>query len=176
MIIVKAFISVFLFLAVGCNFTASGENMDSSCRNKVQLKGELTDLQYKVVCENGTEPPFQNEYWDNHQEGIYLDVVSKKPLFASVHKFDSGTGWPSFYLPLDASEVEEIEDVSHGMRRVEVRGKTSNSHLGHVFPDGPKPSGMRYCINSASLKFIPKENLESEGLGKYLELFEQSPK
>ncbi len=136
------------------------------------LKEKLTPLQYQVTCECGTEPPFQNEFWDHKEPGIYVDVISGKPLFASVHKFDSGTGWPSFFEPLDAGEIVEVEDRSHGTVRVEVRSKTGDAHLGHVFPDGPKPTGLRYCINSASLRFVPVTDLEAEGLGEYRDLFD----
>lgn len=136
------------------------------------LRDKLNPMQYRVACECGTEPPFNNEYWDNKQEGIYVDIISGKPLFASVHKFDSGTGWPSFWQSVDASEVVEVTDTTHGMVRTEVRSKTGDAHLGHVFPDGPEPTGLRYCINSASLKFIPKEVMESMGFGMYLTLFE----
>ena len=120
-------------------------------------------MQYEVTQRSGTEPPFRNEYWDNQQDGIYVDIVSGKPLFSSKDKYDAGCGWPSFTKPIDESEVIEKDDYSHGMRRVEVRSNEADSHLGHVFPDGPGPEGIRYCINSAALKFIPKEDLEKEG-------------
>lgn len=140
-----------------------------------KLKSKLTEIQYHVTQEDGTEPPFQNEYWDLKKDGIYVDVVSKEPLFSSLDKFDSGTGWPSFTKPLDETFVLHVEDRSYGMTRVEVRSKSSDSHLGHVFDDGPKPTGRRYCMNSASLEFIPKEKLKERGLGQYLKLWEKNP-
>jgi len=140
--------------------------------DKTELKQRLTPLQYEVTQNNATEPPFQNEFWDHHGEGIYVDIVSGEPLFSSRDKYDSGCGWPSFTRPIRDYSIKEKLDLSHMMVRTEVRSKSSDSHLGHVFDDGPGPEGLRYCINSAALRFVPKEELEEQGYGEYKVLFE----
>jgi peptide-methionine (R)-S-oxide reductase len=135
----------------------------------------LSPEQYEVTQHSGTERPFKNAYWNNKEQGLYVDVVSGEPLFTSMDKFDSGCGWPSFTKPVEAENVVENSDISHGMIRTEVRSSSGDSHLGHVFPDGPREAGgLRYCINSASLRFIPVDQLESEGYGSYRQLFQTS--
>jgi peptide-methionine (R)-S-oxide reductase len=138
---------------------------------KEDLKNKLTDIQYHVTQENGTEPPFRNEFDSHYEDGIYVDIISGKPLFSSKDKYDAGCGWPSFTKPIESVEVVEKTDISHGMKRVEVRSKTADSHLGHVFPDGPGEDGLRYCINSAALRFVSVDHLEKEGFGEYSKLF-----
>jgi methionine-R-sulfoxide reductase len=161
--------------------TEDSERKDSTMNspdNKYQkpsdeeLKKMLTDEQYKVTQCEGTEFAFKNEFWDNHKAGIYVDIVTGEPLFSSKDKFDSGTGWPSFTQPIDPKYIVKKKDLTYGWNRVEVRSKNGDSHLGHVFDDGPDPTGLRYCINSASLRFIPKEKMVEEGYGEFLSLVE----
>jgi methionine-R-sulfoxide reductase len=144
--------------------------------DETELRQKLTKQQFYVTQQCGTEPAFNNEYWNNHRDGLYVDVVSGEPLFTSMDKFDSGTGWPSFTKPVAKDHVTEKSDRSFGMERVEVRSGKSGSHLGHLFDDGPGPSGQRYCINSAALRFVPVEKLQEEGYGEYLPLFTKAEK
>lgn len=161
----KKFLIIFLVLI-------SKQALSQNMTKDPKLTPNLTPFQEYVVKQGGTEAPFNNEYWDNKREGIYVDVVSGEPLFSSTDKYDSGTGWPSFTKPISDHEIVQKTDHSLGMARTEVKSKSADSHLGHVFPDGPKDKGgQRYCINSAAMRFVPKEDLEKEGYGEYLKLF-----
>jgi methionine-R-sulfoxide reductase len=160
-----------VFLTHGQDQTASSAKSEATPVADAELRARLTPLQYHVTRENGTEPPFKNEYWDNQRAGVYVDVISGDPLFSSLDKFESGTGWPSFTKPIEPDRVVERVDPASG-GHTEVRSKSSDAHLGHVFADGPKPTGLRYCMNSAALRFVPTDKLKEEGLAQYLPLFE----
>jgi methionine-R-sulfoxide reductase len=164
----------FVFLSQGQDQKIAGATPPANAKSVAdsELRKRLTPLQYHVTRENGTEPAFQNEYWNNHRAGLYVDVISGEPLFSSLDKFESGTGWPSFTKPIEPDRVVEKVDHSFGVR-AEIRSKASDSHLGHVFEDGPAPTGLRYCMNSAALRFVPAEKLKEECLGEYLSLFVQ---
>ncbi len=174
LIFAACLLSVFsIYAVVGADDRTVKTSADYVKPSDNELKKRLTPLQYAVTQKDDTERPFKNEYWDEKRDGIYVDIVSGEPLFSSTHKYKSGTGWPSFYQPLELANIREKTDYLLIYPRTEVRSANADSHLGHVFKDGPQPTGLRYCVNSASMKFIPKEDLEKAGYGKYLGLFEK---
>jgi methionine-R-sulfoxide reductase len=172
LITITIVVAGFVFLSRGQDQKIAGPTPPANAKSVAdsELRKRLTPLQYQVTRESGTEPPFKNEYWNNHRAGLYVDVISGEPLFSSLDKFESGTGWPSFTKPIGPDRIVEKVDHSFGVR-AEIRSKSSDSHLGHVFNDGPPPAGLRYCMNSAALRFIPAEKLKEEGLGEYVSLF-----
>jgi methionine-R-sulfoxide reductase len=166
--------SILFSYAQGQKKEAEKMNPTKAVPGNAELQAKLTKDQYHVTRECGTETPFKNAYWDNHRAGIYVDIITGEPLFSSLDKFDSGTGWPSFTKPISKDKVVEKRDSSYGMERTEVRSSKSDSHLGHVFDDGPTPTGQRFCVNSAALRFIPVDKLKEEGYGQYLSLFQSA--
>ena len=176
------YVNKILFLALFSIAFSQGPKVETEMNSKLILnkqkeykieKDKLTKIQYEVTKNCGTEPPFNNEYWDNKEDGIYVDIISGKPLFSSIHKYDSGTGWPSFFKVINENEIKKGVDYKIGYKRVELKSSSSNAHLGHLFNDGPDPTGQRYCINSASLRFIKYEELDEKGYSDYKYLFQQ---